>query len=190
MRQHGRNGKPGVIAVARAAGVSPSTVSNVYNQPHVVSPELRERVRRAATQLGYGGGDPLARSLRSGRASAIGVVIRERLAYSFDDPATVRLLQGVSDAADPHQLALVIVPAYPEKGTTDGPAVRHAAVDGLILSSRPPAGATCPQWSSTRPPVESPPRPRGLTSSASTSRPPPKPPSDTSSTSVTAVSPS
>ncbi len=135
MRQHGRNGKPGVIAVARTAGVSPSTVSNVYNQPHVVSPELRERVRRAATQLGYGGGDPLARSLRSGRASAIGVVIRERLAYSFDDPATVRLLQGVSDAADPHQLALVIVPAYPEKGTTDGPAVRHAAVDGLILYS-------------------------------------------------------
>jgi DNA-binding LacI/PurR family transcriptional regulator len=124
-----------VVAVARAAGVSASTVSNVFNRPHIVSPELRERVLRAASELGYGGPDPAARSLRSGRASALGVVIRERLAHAFEDTATVRVLQGVSDAADPHQLGLVIVPAYPEQGTTDGPAVRHAAVDGLILYS-------------------------------------------------------
>ena len=127
--------RPGVVAVARAAGVSASTVSNVYNRPHVVSPELRERVLRAAAELGYGGPDPTARSLRSGRASALGVVIRERLAHAFEDTATVRVLQGVSDAADPHRLGLVIVPAYPEQGGTDGPAVRHAAVDGLILYS-------------------------------------------------------
>jgi DNA-binding LacI/PurR family transcriptional regulator len=121
--------------VARAAGVSASTVSNVFNRPHVVSSGLRERVLRAASELGYGGPDPAARSLRSGRASALGVVIRERLAHAFEDAATVRVLQGVSDAADPHQLGLVIVPAYPENGTIGGPAVRHAAVDGLILYS-------------------------------------------------------
>jgi len=129
------SGKPGVVTVARAAGVSASTVSNVFNQPHVVSPELRERVLRAASELGYGGPDPAARNLRSGRAGALGLVIRERLAHAFEDAATVRVLQGVSDAADPHQLGLVIVPAYPEQGTTGGPAVRHAAVDGLILYS-------------------------------------------------------
>jgi DNA-binding LacI/PurR family transcriptional regulator len=127
--------RPGVVAVARAAGVSASTVSNVYNRPHIVSAELRERVLRAAAELGYGGPDPAARSLRSGRASALGLVIRERLAHAFEDTATVRVLQGVSDAADPHHLGLVIVPAYPEQGTTEGPAVRHAAVDGLILYS-------------------------------------------------------
>jgi DNA-binding LacI/PurR family transcriptional regulator len=127
--------RPGVVTVARAAGVSASTVSNVFNRPHVVRPELRERVLRAAAELGYGGPDPAARSLRSGRASALGLVIRERLAHAFEDTATVRVLQGVSDAADPHHLGLVIVPAYPEEGTTDGPAVRQAAVDGLILYS-------------------------------------------------------
>jgi DNA-binding LacI/PurR family transcriptional regulator len=127
--------RPGVVTVARAAGVSPSTVSNVFNRPDVVRPELRERVLRAAAELGYGGPDPAARSLRNGRASALGVVIRERLAHAFEDTATVRVLQGVSDAADPHQLGLVIVPAYPEEGTTEGPAVRHAAVDGLLLYS-------------------------------------------------------
>jgi DNA-binding LacI/PurR family transcriptional regulator len=127
--------RPGVVAVARAAGVSPSTVSNVYNRPHVVTRELRERVLRAASELGYGGADPAARSLRSGRTGAVGVVLRERLAYSFDDPAAVRLLQGVSDAADPEQLALVIVPAYPERAAVDTAAIGRAAVDGLLLYS-------------------------------------------------------
>ncbi len=126
--------KPGVVAVARAAGVSASTVSNVYNRPHVVTPAMRERVLQAAAELGYVGADPAARSLRHGRTNAIGVVMRERLAYAFDDPAVVRLMQGISDAADPQQLAIVIVPSSPEHGTTTGPAVRHA-VDGLILYS-------------------------------------------------------
>jgi len=121
--------------VARAAGVSPSTVSNVYNRPHVVSQPLRERVLRAAAELGYGGADPAARSLRSGRTGALGVVLRERLAYSFDDPAVVRFLQGVSDAADPQQLALVIVPAYPERAGAYSAAIGRAAVDGLLLYS-------------------------------------------------------
>src|SRR5258705_12942474 len=96
------SGKPGVVTVARAAGVSASTVSNVFNQPHVVSPELRERVLRAASELGYGGPDPAARNLRSGRAGALGLVIRERLAHPFEDAATVRVRQGASDAAHPH----------------------------------------------------------------------------------------
>lgn len=121
--------------MARAAGVSPATVSNTYNRPDVVSPAVRERVLRAADELGYGGGDPSARRLRGHRASAVGIVMRERLAYAFDDPAAVGVLQGISESLDRDQLALVIVPAYPEAGTTDGPAVRHAAVDGLILYS-------------------------------------------------------
>ena len=127
--------RPGVVAVARAAGVSPSTVSNVYNRPHVVTAQLRERVLRAASELGYAGADPAARSLRSGRTGALGVVLRERLAYSFDDPAAVCFLQGVSDAADPQQLALVIVPAYPEQAGAFSPAIGRAAVDGLLLYS-------------------------------------------------------
>ena len=75
------------MAVARAVGVSPSTVSNAFNRPERLSPALRERVLRAAAELGYGGPDPVARSLRSGRAGAIGVVFRRRLADAFDEPA-------------------------------------------------------------------------------------------------------
>ncbi len=126
---------PRVVDVARDAGVSPGTVSNVYNRPEVVREELRVRVLESAARLGFGGADPTARSLRIGRAHALGVVFRERLAYAFEDLASVEMLQGVSDAADPHQLALTILPAYPEKGATSGFGVRNAAVDGLLLYS-------------------------------------------------------
>lgn len=127
--------KPGVVEVAQAAGVAPSTVSNVYNRPHVVSAALHARVLAAAAELGYEGADPSGRNLRRGRTNAIGVVMRERLAYTFEDPAAVQMMQGLSDAADPQQLALVLVPAYPETGSSTGPAVRHVAVDALIVYS-------------------------------------------------------
>jgi len=127
--------KPGVVAVARAVGVSPSTVSNAFNRPERLSPALRERVLRTAAELGYGGPDPVARSLRSGRAGAIGVVFRRRLADAFDEPATVELLRGLSDITDLRQLALVLVPGLQQEHPSIGPAVRNAAVDGLIVYS-------------------------------------------------------
>ncbi len=126
---------PRVVDVARDAGVSAGTVSNVYNRPEVVREALRLRVLDSAARLGFGGADPMARSLRSGRTHALGVIFRERLAYAFEDRAAVEVLRGVSDAADPHQLALMILPAYPEEGATTGSGVRNAAVDGLLLYS-------------------------------------------------------
>ncbi len=128
--------RPGVVAVARAAGVSPSTVSNAFNRPERLTPPLRERVLQVAAQLGYGGPDPAARSLRSGRAGAIGVVFRRPLAAALDDPGTTELVRGMAEAVDPLQLALVLVPG-PEEGPASALAVRSAAVDGLIVYSIP-----------------------------------------------------
>ena len=128
--------RPGVVAVAHAAGVSPSTVSNAFNRPERLSPALRERVLRTAAQLGYGGPDPAARSLRSGRAGAIGVVFRRSLAVALDDPGTTELVRGMAEALDPQPLALVLVPG-PEQRPGSEPPVRNAAVDGLIVYSVP-----------------------------------------------------
>ncbi|MFN0194970.1 MAG: LacI family DNA-binding transcriptional regulator, partial [Aestuariivirga sp.] len=63
-----------LIDVAKAAGVSRGTASNVFNNPGMVRPQLRERVEAAARALGYLGPDPKAQGLRAGKCNAIGVV--------------------------------------------------------------------------------------------------------------------
>lgn len=65
--------RPASTDVARLAGVSQKTVSRVMNNEPYVTPELRERVLRAAQQLGYRP-NGAARALTSGRSRRIGVV--------------------------------------------------------------------------------------------------------------------
>lgn len=118
--------------VAGELGVSPSTVSNAYNRPDQLSPELRERVFEAARRLGYSGPDPLGRSLRRRRTGAIGVLYTDRLSYAFSDPAAVLFLEGVSEATEEAGLGLLLIPGAPRE-KRDTVAVREAAVDGMII---------------------------------------------------------
>ncbi|WP_090031352.1 LacI family DNA-binding transcriptional regulator [Cellulomonas marina] len=62
--------------VARAAGVSVMTVSNVVNRRPGVRAETRERVLEAVGRLGYGV-NLAARSLRQGRTNLIGLAVPE-----------------------------------------------------------------------------------------------------------------
>lgn len=63
---------PTVDDVARAAGVSRQTVSNVLNAPDVVKAETRTRVEAAIAQLGYRPHEA-ARRLRTRQSSTIGI---------------------------------------------------------------------------------------------------------------------
>ena len=63
-----RAARPTLVAVARAAGVAPSTASLAFSGNGPVSEETRARVLAAAAKLGYDGPDPRARSLRRGRS--------------------------------------------------------------------------------------------------------------------------
>jgi DNA-binding LacI/PurR family transcriptional regulator len=126
--------RAGLVGIAHALGVSPSTVSNAYNRPDQLSPALREQILETAAAVGYPGPNPLARNLRRGRTGAVGVVFSEPLPYPFDDPTAVAMLQGLAGRAADEQVALMFVP-----GSTDLAAheesIRAAAVDGLILHS-------------------------------------------------------
>ena len=63
-----------VADVARSAGVSAGTVSNYLNQPELLAPETIQRVRAAIDELGYVR-NVSARSLRTGRASSVGLLM-------------------------------------------------------------------------------------------------------------------
>jgi LacI family transcriptional regulator len=69
-----RRSSPSISDVARAAGVSMGTVSNVLNGTVRVSPGTRARVEAAIQELGFVR-NGVARSLAAGRSSTLGFVI-------------------------------------------------------------------------------------------------------------------
>jgi DNA-binding LacI/PurR family transcriptional regulator len=125
-------------SVAEAAGVSISTVSNAYNKPEQMSAEVRQRVLETAKELGYAGPNPAARSLRSQRAGAIGLLFTEQLSYAFSDPYSVGMLAGLSEVAEAHRTGLLLIPLPPTD--SDNPedvqfaadTMRQAVVDGVV----------------------------------------------------------
>jgi DNA-binding LacI/PurR family transcriptional regulator len=125
-----------LASLAAELGVSRTTVSNAYNRPDQLSPQLRQRVLEAAKRLGYPGPDPLARSLRTRRAGAIGLVLTEALSYAFRDPAAVKFLEGLASACEDAKTGLLLVPAVPGAGT-DPALAAAASVDGFVVYSLP-----------------------------------------------------
>jgi DNA-binding LacI/PurR family transcriptional regulator len=120
--------------VAEHAGVSVGSASHVFGRPELVSAEVRARVLASAAALGYGGPDPAARRLRTGRAGALGLIFSERLRYQFTDPAAPAFLGGVAQALEDVGLGLLLVPDSRRRDET-AVAVRNAAVDGFIVYS-------------------------------------------------------
>ncbi|WP_436775978.1 LacI family DNA-binding transcriptional regulator [Yinghuangia sp. YIM S09857] len=88
-------GRVGIKDVARHAGVSVGTVSNVINQPHKVSAEIRVRVRAAIEHLGYVRSES-ARQLRAGRSRLVAMLVLDLANPFFADVAkgAERTLRG------------------------------------------------------------------------------------------------
>lgn len=110
-------------------------MSNAYNRPDQLSPELRRRVLETARRLGYPGPDPVARSLRTRKAGAVGLLLTENLSYAFRDPAAVGVLEGLALACEDAGVGLHLVPASP--GKEEVAAVHRAGVDGFVVYSVP-----------------------------------------------------
>jgi DNA-binding LacI/PurR family transcriptional regulator len=114
--------------------VSRTTISNAYNRPDQLSADLRERVLATAKRLGYAGPDPVARSLRTRRAGAVGLVITEALTYAFSDPATLNFVAGLAESCEEAGQGLLLVAVGPGRSLSDGTnAVLAAGVDGFVV---------------------------------------------------------
>jgi len=91
-----------VIDVARRAGVSLGTVSNVLNRPERVAPATRERVRRAIEELEFVRNEA-ARQLRTGRSRTIGLIVLD-----VGNPFFTDLAAGVENAAEEAGLSVIL----------------------------------------------------------------------------------
>ena len=126
-----RANKPITLAtIAEAVGVSRMTVSNAYNRPDQLSPALRERILDTARDLGYGGPDPVARTLSRGETGSVGVVLDYPLTRAFTDSATVGFLHGVASGCEQYGRGMSLVPRIAGR---DAALVGAALVDGFIL---------------------------------------------------------
>lgn len=88
--------------VARAAGVGIGTVSRALGTGELVSPETRERVRAAATRVGYRP-SRAAKVLRGARARIIGVLIPD-----IGLPLYAQWLRGAGEVAREHDYVLLV----------------------------------------------------------------------------------
>lgn len=116
--------------VARAAGVSIKTVSNVINNyPHVRS-ATRERVEAAIDELQYRP-NQAARSLRSGRADMIGLIVPD-----LRNPYFAELADDVMRAARAHGFS-VLIEQFDAERDSELAALRGArrrGLDGVLYS--------------------------------------------------------
>jgi LacI family transcriptional regulator len=91
-----------VVDVARKAGVSLGTVSNVLNRPDRVSVKTRERVLAAIDELGFVRNEA-ARQLRAGQSRTIGLVVLDVGNPFFTDVAA-----GVERSAASANLSVIL----------------------------------------------------------------------------------
>jgi DNA-binding LacI/PurR family transcriptional regulator len=87
---------PGMMDVARLAGVSHQTVSRVLNEHPSVAARTRVRVRAAIAELGYRP-NRVARALATGRSQVIGVVAQN--STLFGPASTLAALAQVASAS-------------------------------------------------------------------------------------------
>jgi LacI family transcriptional regulator len=106
-------GKVTIVDVARAAGVSVGTASNVLNRPDRVAAATRGKVERVIERLGFVPSGA-ARQLRSGKWAAVGAVLPD-----IRNPFYTDVARGAEDRLDRDGQALLI-------GSTDGDPEREA----------------------------------------------------------------
>lgn len=126
----GVSGRPRLKDVARLAGVSVKTVSNVVNGYVHVSGPMRERVQRAIDQLGYRP-NVVARGLRSGRSGVIALAVPE-----LDIPYFAELAQLVVSVAGERGYTVLVdrTGGEPEAERLVVAGIRAQLVDGVIFS--------------------------------------------------------
>jgi DNA-binding LacI/PurR family transcriptional regulator len=117
--------------IAKAASVSPSTVSRALSDHPRISLETKERIRRLATEMGYSP-SAVARSLVTQRTSIISLA----MAW-VSDPLLAQVVRGIEDTALEHGYTVILSSFYgdPNREREVLSTFRERRVDGIIIKS-------------------------------------------------------
>ena len=120
--------------VAKAAGVSPSTVTRVIQNKSTISDETKKRVRKAMKELNYHP-NLNARSLVSSYTQVIGLVLPDDSDVFYQNPFFPSVLRGIAQVASENHYAIQIATGNDEKERLNAISqmVYGKRVDGLIF---------------------------------------------------------
>ncbi|WP_424952520.1 LacI family DNA-binding transcriptional regulator [Deinococcus sp.] len=136
-KRRSRNGS--IRDVARQAGVSIATVSRVFNDASVVSPDTRARIIDAAVSLSY---EPssLGRNLVRGRSYLVGLIVP-----NISVPLYGTMLHGIEDVLARHKMSALLGSSLDHPGTETLVAqglLGHSVDAGIVINSQ--VGAALP----------------------------------------------
>jgi len=92
--------------IAKAAGVSHSTVSRALNNHQAISEKTRKRIKELAQQMGYVP-SATARGLKTNRTHILGAIMLQ-----IDDPFWGEVLDGVDSILHPEGYSLFIASTH------------------------------------------------------------------------------
>lgn len=134
--------------VARAAGVSPSTVSRALQNSTRISAEVRARVQQIAQELNFHP-NQMARSLVNRENRIIGLVFPDEAGMNLSNPFYPAMMQGLGHVASEHGYQMLLITGG--AGVTAAQAAHEAAnsgyVSGLVLmaaQTEPPERSDVP----------------------------------------------
>ena len=120
--------------VAKAAGVSPSTVTRVIQNKSTISDDTKKRVRKTMKELNYHP-NLNARSLVSSYTQVIGLVLPDDSDAFYQNPFFPSVLRGIAQVASENHYAIQIATGKDEKERLNAISqmVYGKRVDGLIF---------------------------------------------------------
>src|SRR5205823_2700260 len=117
--------------IARAAGVSHSTVSRALRDSSLISADVRERIQQLAQQMGYTP-NAIAQSLQTQRTNTIGLVVT-----SIDDPFMGDVVQGIEEVVQETDFSVVLSISHndPDQEIAIMEAFHRRRVDGILVAA-------------------------------------------------------
>lgn len=133
IKEAGRARRPSITDVARRAGVSVGTVSNVLNRPDHVAPTTRDRVQSAIDDLGFVR-NAYARQLRVGSVPTLGAIV-----IDIANPFFTDIARGIEDRISPDDVTLLLSSSDEDEAREAKYLRLHEeqGVQGLIVSPAP-----------------------------------------------------